>query len=188
MKIIEYKSGEDFMYEAELEPGDAEPCPFCGQDDAMEIVNTWTASYWIRCDCGAEMHGGHAYELVADQNAVFGDETRIDFCEKAHRMAAQWALRQWNERGQICDELLLDPIFEEIVVAAKAHQRARERGIMGSDPEPSAEDAEDIVYGLLEYAAGADAAGAKHEYREKMVEVTAVAIAAAKAHGAEAEQ
>ena len=31
------------------------PCPCCG-GDVLELCNTWTASYWIDCPCGLQMH------------------------------------------------------------------------------------------------------------------------------------
>lgn len=33
------------------------PCPFCGTNDTLEIGNTHTPIFWVKCECGAEMHG-----------------------------------------------------------------------------------------------------------------------------------
>ena len=56
-------------------------CPFCGGDD-IELKNTHTASYWIECKCGAEMHGrpfpGHGL--------------------KSHEKAKASAIEKWNDR------------------------------------------------------------------------------------------
>ena len=51
-----YKEGGDVFHVA-LEPKDeVNPCPFCGSRQ-IEIVNTWTPSYWAECQiCGVEVH------------------------------------------------------------------------------------------------------------------------------------
>lgn len=58
------------------------PCPFCGSNHA-ELRNTHTASYWMECACGAEMHG----------------EPSRGKSMAAHRRAANSALSKWNDRA-----------------------------------------------------------------------------------------
>ena len=65
-----------------------DPCPFCGEDEALELVNTHTPSTWIECACGAEMHGG----CFAP---VKGKTTRAHF-EAAIRATA----KAWNKRAR----------------------------------------------------------------------------------------
>ena len=37
---------------------DVKPCPFCGAGrESLELCNTHTPSYWIACQCTAEVHG-----------------------------------------------------------------------------------------------------------------------------------
>lgn len=33
------------------------PCPFCGMKFDLSLINTHTASCWVECPCGAQMHG-----------------------------------------------------------------------------------------------------------------------------------
>lgn len=56
------------------------PCPFCGSND-LELNNTHSASYWISCACGAEMHGKD-----------FDGKSR-----PAHREAVKSAVNRWNK-------------------------------------------------------------------------------------------
>lgn len=62
------------------------PCPFCNSTD-VELKNTWTASYWISCDCGAEMHG-ESFNDMGEYNP------------KAHELAKQSTLSKWNNRAR----------------------------------------------------------------------------------------
>jgi hypothetical protein len=58
-------------------------CPFCGGTET-ELCNTHSASYWISCSCGAEMHG-------RSNNGT----KRTD-----HRLAVVSARDRWNTRSE----------------------------------------------------------------------------------------
>lgn len=67
------------------------PCPFCHSAENLEICNTHTATFWIECECGAQMHGGyHAFA----QRAKTQEEARAGFME-----ALVWVVDQWNHRN-----------------------------------------------------------------------------------------
>ena len=97
MKINEQlcKDGDvdAFMYSATLQEGDALQCPFCGSSN-QEIQNTWTAGYWIECECEVQVHGAYATELDG-----FDHVGEVDFSESAHTAAAKDALNKWNTRN-----------------------------------------------------------------------------------------
>lgn len=59
------------------------PCPFCGSEE-LELASTHTASYWIECGCGAEVHGDYG-----------GDEGNLP----QHMFAKQSAIESWNARA-----------------------------------------------------------------------------------------
>jgi len=57
-------------------------CPFCGSTN-LELLNTWTACYWIECPCGVEVTG-ESYPMP---------HSLID-----HELAKQSAIEKWNHR------------------------------------------------------------------------------------------
>lgn len=83
-----YKEGGDVFHVA-LEPKDeVNPCPFCGSRQ-IEIVNTWTPSYWAECQiCGVEVHPRNA--------PSWGRSDERD--PKKHLASARRALKAWNTR------------------------------------------------------------------------------------------
>lgn len=72
------------------------PCPFCGETEfetdlvegGIQLVNTHTASYWIECPCGAEVHGESFERCRTMQRSGV----------EKHRKAAESALALWNAR------------------------------------------------------------------------------------------
>lgn len=67
------------------------PCPFCGESEALEIMNTHTASFWVECECGATNDGGyHAFAGVSKTR----EEALAAFTE-----AMSWAVEAWNSRA-----------------------------------------------------------------------------------------
>jgi len=58
------------------------PCPFCGSTN-LELVNTTTPTYWISCECSAE---------------VTGDSYPDDGKGEHHISAAKSAIERWNHR------------------------------------------------------------------------------------------
>lgn len=67
------------------------PCPFCGTSalEGLELQNTHTASYWISCPCGAEIHG-KAYGTDVPSN---------ELTMRHHRMAKKSTIKKWNTRN-----------------------------------------------------------------------------------------
>ena len=57
-------------------------CPFCG--NYPELAHTWTASYWLECTCGAELHDIGNIGKARDP--------------KAHLASARRVVKAWNER------------------------------------------------------------------------------------------
>ncbi len=82
---------------AVIETGDARPCPFCGQDKGLELMNGLTATYWVQCLCGAQMNGRPARFLPGFEASLKDD---LFVSEDAHRAAAEDALRNWNARPE----------------------------------------------------------------------------------------
>ncbi|EIP9221027.1 Lar family restriction alleviation protein [Salmonella enterica] len=66
------------------------PCPFCGQDDELEICNTHTASFWVECGCGAQMDGGY--------NAWAGISKTKEEALAHFEEALRDAVNNWNNR------------------------------------------------------------------------------------------
>jgi hypothetical protein len=66
-------------------------CPFCGSK-RLELVNTHTPSYWVRClKCRAEAHG----DLPVGGGSAIPDERRALVL---HLRAMRMAVRKWNKR------------------------------------------------------------------------------------------
>ncbi|MFM0736785.1 hypothetical protein PQQ51_06025 [Paraburkholderia xenovorans] len=66
-------------------------CPFCGSN-RLELTNTHTPSYWVRClKCRAEAHG----DLPAGGGEATPDERRALVL---HLRAMSMAVRKWNKR------------------------------------------------------------------------------------------
>lgn len=71
-------------------------CPFCGSK-RLELVNTHTPSYWVRClKCGAEAHGN----LPAGGGSAITTERRALVL---HMRAMLLAVRKWNKRVALDD-------------------------------------------------------------------------------------
>jgi uncharacterized Zn finger protein len=67
------------------------PCPFCGGED-LEVCNTHTAKYWVKCEpCGLEKAG----EYVESAEQAQTEEQVIS----AHQEAFQSAVDGWNKRA-----------------------------------------------------------------------------------------
>lgn len=65
------------------------PCPFCGSS-AVELSNTWTASYHVECeDCGAE-----------GPSSTRRTTARGNRSPKVHREAALEAAERWQTRSR----------------------------------------------------------------------------------------
>lgn len=93
------------------------PCPFCHSDAALQLKNTHTPSFWIACDqdlggCGAEHHGGRAYEKrtgsakkrnhydpMADVRDPWSSPTLAQM-PKNYQRAALSAIDKWNDRSE----------------------------------------------------------------------------------------
>lgn len=67
---------------ARLEGGELKPCPFCGSTN-LELLNTWTAVYWVECKCGVEVTG-----------RAYPDPDSLE----DHELAAKSAIERWNRR------------------------------------------------------------------------------------------
>lgn len=88
-------------------PADGEalaPCPFCGCDYAdteaaagLEVCNTHTPSFWIRCNaCGAEHHANdHEFP-----NPVELSDGRLDYTAEMFVQARAAAVAAWNTRDE----------------------------------------------------------------------------------------
>lgn len=74
------------------------PCPFCGESrkdtdphsreqEGIQLTNTHTAHYTVRCTCGAEIDGDSTERGRIGKTSV-----------KKHLKAAQSALTKWNTR------------------------------------------------------------------------------------------
>ena len=85
-KVVTHRSTNkpERIYRAELEPGDAKPCPFCaGRDISIGSIGG-SASYWVACDfCQAET-------ITPPGNYGSG--------RAGHNLAAALALARWNRR------------------------------------------------------------------------------------------
>lgn len=89
--------GEPGHYGASYrDPGDhsgehLEPCPFCGGDH-LEVYNTHTASYGVRC---------HACDAQKDGVVVESAEWAMNESDliAAHQQALQLAVTGWNKRA-----------------------------------------------------------------------------------------
>lgn len=67
------------------------PCPFCGGEE-LEVCNTHTASYWVRCEaCNIDKGGEYAEEAESAQT-----EAQI---VAAHQKAFHSAVNGWNKRA-----------------------------------------------------------------------------------------
>ena len=64
------------------------PCPFCG-GSSIELENTHTASCWVQCSCGAEIHG----EYFCGRKGKEG--------EKHFELAIKSAADKWNKRARL---------------------------------------------------------------------------------------
>lgn len=63
------------------------PCPFCGTK-CVTVNNTHTASYWMECDCGAEVHGkSYGSHLTSEKQTL-----------RHHQLSKASALKAWNTR------------------------------------------------------------------------------------------
>ena len=89
-----------------------EECPFC--DGNPRVVHTWTASYWIECDCGIQYHlpdeigeddeggedgegGGirnYSVTSVVEWNDGINGRPGDDFLEIAARLRARWGIEE----------------------------------------------------------------------------------------------
>lgn len=69
-------------------------CPFCGERDDLDIVNTHTPSYNIECNnCGGTMVGGNP-------NGYWGQPIRTTTrCAGLHAAAIEKAVERWNTRA-----------------------------------------------------------------------------------------
>ncbi|EAB4417352.1 hypothetical protein D7B12_18140 [Salmonella enterica] len=66
------------------------PCPFCGKDTELEICNTHTPIFWVKCECGCEMSGPYvegAGRMPTERAALEG-----------FKIALLAAVAQWNSR------------------------------------------------------------------------------------------
>lgn len=61
------------------------PCPFCGSSN-VELVNTWTACYWLECECGAQ---------------IDGESFPNDYSLADHEKSKRSAIEKWNRRVPI---------------------------------------------------------------------------------------
>lgn len=69
------------------------PCPFCGDSEgSLEIQNTHTPSYWVSCDCGAEIH---AFESTPHTRRDL--RTQVG-CVAVYTRARNAAVDAWNTR------------------------------------------------------------------------------------------
>lgn len=60
------------------------PCPFCGSTE-IELCNTWTASYWMKCqNCGCQM----------DDPNESGDPSLL----ADHEVSKSAVIKVWNTR------------------------------------------------------------------------------------------
>ena len=70
-------------------------CPFCGTDDELELCNTHTPSYWVRChNCGAEAHGRCTEE---GGSRILSKEAAL----RLHLAAMESAVLAWNTRAAV---------------------------------------------------------------------------------------
>ena len=84
----EFHPNGDPLFENRPKP--LKPCPFCGEDDTLEVSNSHTPFYSVTCEsCGASKDGE-----VEDIN----DPTDILEVNMRHTMAVQWAVQEWNRR------------------------------------------------------------------------------------------
>jgi len=76
-------------YHVALTASDAvEACPFCG--GRPELRNTWTASYWVECACGAEIHSDNLPMSCTEKEA---GGTRAEHLRSARNAVAKWNTR-----------------------------------------------------------------------------------------------
>lgn len=67
------------------------PCPFCGEQDRLELANTHTASYWIECE---------ACEATARDPKGSGNPYRTKAAaKKAHHQSMRRTIATWNRRA-----------------------------------------------------------------------------------------
>lgn len=67
------------------------PCPFCGTSHDLEIVNTHTPVFSVRCECGCEMTGPYvesASTMPTQRAALEGFKVALLAC------IAQWNCRR----------------------------------------------------------------------------------------------
>jgi hypothetical protein len=84
MKIRKYNGIRHVVLSKE-EQDSLKCCPFCGNHgNAIQLMNTWTPSYWIECVCGVELHPN---QRSLRKNTV-----------ASHLISASLAVRTWNIR------------------------------------------------------------------------------------------
>ena len=93
MELIFDMHGElgDAAGSASLAPGqNLSACPFCCGHD-VEVVNSWTPYYWVRCNgCGAE--GPHVHTTNKSTYAT------VAAAKRGHRKALVAAVKAWDQR------------------------------------------------------------------------------------------
>ena len=74
------------ILEKQFHDENLKPCPFCGST-VLELTNTHTAHYWIKCECSAQIDG---------DGRSMDDDSKFD-----HRTAAYSTIERWNERVEV---------------------------------------------------------------------------------------
>ena len=85
----EFQPNGDPLFENDIKP--LEPCPFCGEEEALEIRNSNTPFYLVHCKvCSASKDG--AVEEINNPTDILEVNMR-------HTIAVHLAAKEWNRRS-----------------------------------------------------------------------------------------